>query len=199
LENKRLLQQSAFLLELDKLKTIFRRSFLASAPSRCENDAEHSWYISIMAIVLQEYCASEINVSRVIGMLLVHDVVEIDAGDISVFHNPNPEAKFEKEEKATHRLFGMLPEDQYLQLLKLWHEFEDGVTPESRYARIMDRMEPLLQNYYTQGKRWQEDKITLDQVINVNRIIEDVSPQLWEYAQLLISDSLARGYLKKSY
>lgn len=199
MDNERLQRQCAFLVELDRLKTIYRNSFLTTDVSRREDDAEHSWHITLMAIVLREYCPLEIDINRVIYLLLVHDVVEIDAGDISVFHNLNPQNKLEKEQKAAERIFSLLPGDQKQTMLAAWQEFEDGITQESRYAKIMDRMEPLLQNYYTQGKRWQKDRITYAQVMKINLKIGDISPQLWQYAQQLINESLAKGYLKKSY
>jgi putative hydrolases of HD superfamily len=199
LDSARLKQQATFLVELDKLKTIYRNSYLTADASRREDDAEHSWHISLMAIILREHCPFVIDINRVIYLLLIHDIVEIDAGDISVFHNTNPQNKLEKEQNAAERIFSLLPDDQKQPMLNAWHEFEAGVTSESRYANIMDRMEPLLQNYYTQGKRWQKDQITYDQVMQVNRKIGDVSPQLWEYAQQLINDSLTKGYLQKSY
>jgi putative hydrolase of HD superfamily len=199
LETDRIQQQISFLVELDKLKTIYRRSYLAADPARKENDAEHMWHISVMALVLQEYCPVEIDINRVIRLLLVHDVVEIDAGDVSVYLRQNNQDLVEKEKKAAQRIFGLLPSNQGQELLAAWAEFEAAKTPESRYSQAIDRLMPLILNYHTQGRTWQDVGATYEQVIGINQKIGDVSPQLWEYAKKIIDDSLAKGYLKKSY
>jgi len=193
----RLQKQIDFIVELDKLKTIYRRAYLAADNSRRENDAEHSWHISTMAEILKEYCPEEIDVNRVIRMLLIHDVVEIDAGDVGIYQRANPQAITEKEHKAAQRIFGLLPADQGDEMMSTWLEFDSGQTPESRFAKAMDRLMPLLHNYYTQGKRWKEDGITYEQVMNINRNIEEYTPQLWIYAKSLIEASLSKGYLKR--
>lgn len=194
----RLNQQINFLVELDKLKTVYRKAYLIASPNRRENSAEHSWHISVLAMVLQEYAPAGIDINRVMRMLLVHDIVEIDAGDIGVYERQgSTEMVAQKEKQAAERIFGLLPEDQKQEVLSIWNEFEAGVTPESRYARAVDRLIPLLHNYYTQGKRWKEDGITFEQVYSVNKIIANSSPSLWEFTQALINDSVAKGYLKK--
>jgi putative hydrolase of HD superfamily len=195
----RLQQQIAFLVELDKLKTIYRRSYLATDPSRKENDAEHMWHISVMALVLQEYCPVEIDINRVIRLLLLHDVVELDAGDVSVYLRQNNLELVEKEKQAAQRIFGLLPAGQAQEMLAAWTEFEAGQTPEARFARAVDRIMPILLNYYTQGKTWQDVKASYDQVIAVNRKIGDISPQLWDFVKQIIDDSLAKGYLLRRY
>lgn len=199
MSSDRLQQQIAFLMELDKLKTVYRRSYLAADPSRQENDAEHMWHISVMALVLQEYCPPETNINRVIRLLLMHDVVEIDAGDVSVYLRQNNLDLVEKEKQAARRIFGLLPADQAQEMLGAWTEFEDAKTAEARFARAVDRIMPILLNYYTQGKTWQDVRATYDQVIAVNRKIGDVSPQLWEFTKQIIDDSLEKGYLLKRY
>ena len=200
MKKTRIQKQIDFLVELDKLKTVFRRSYLAADPSRRENDAEHMWHISLMALVLREYCPLEIDINRVMHLLLVHDVVEIDAGDVSVYLRQNDRELKEKEASAARRIFGLLPAGQSSEILAVWNEFEAGQTPEARYARAIDRLMPLVLNYYTRGKTWQDVGVTYEQVIAVNRkIIEEVSPQLWNYAKGIIDDSLAKGYLGKSY
>jgi putative hydrolase of HD superfamily len=199
MSSKRLQQQIAFLVELDKLKTIYRRSYLATDPSRKENDAEHMWHISVMALVLQEYCPVEIDINRVIRLLLLHDVVEIDAGDVSVYLRQNNLELVEKEKQAAQRIFGLLPAGQAQEMLAAWTEFEAGQTPEARFARAVDRIMPILLNYYTQGKTWQDVKASYDQVIAVNRKIGDISPQLWDFVKQIIDDSLAKGYLLRRY
>jgi putative hydrolase of HD superfamily len=199
MSSKRLQQQIAFLVELDKLKTIYRRSYLATDPSRKENDAEHMWHISVMALVLQEYCPVEIDINRVIRLLLLHDVVELDAGDVSVYLRQNNLELVEKEKQAAQRIFGLLPAGQAQEMLAAWTEFEAGQTPEARFARAVDRIMPILLNYYTQGKTWQDVKASYDQVIAVNRKIGDISPQLWDFVKQIIDDSLAKGYLLRRY
>jgi putative hydrolase of HD superfamily len=194
----RIQQQIAFIMELDKLKTIYRRAYLAADASRREDDAEHSWHVAIMANILQEYSPAFIDINRVIRILLIHDIVEIDAGDVSIYHRTNPQEIAEKEHQAAVRIFGLLPVDQRAKMMDLWNEFEASQTPESRFAKAMDRLIPLLHNYYTQGKRWKEDGITYEQVMEINRKIEETSPELWTYAKSLIEDSLAKGFLKKS-
>jgi putative hydrolases of HD superfamily len=198
MSNARLRQQIAFLVELDKLKTVYRRSYLAAAPARRENDAEHMWHISVMALVLPEYSPSEIDLNRVIRLLLVHDVVEIDAGDVSVYHRQNNQDLAEKERQAARRIFGLLPADQGPQFQADWEEFEAAQTPEARYARAVDRLMPLLLNYHTQGKTWQDVGVTYEQVKAVNRQTLEGFPVLWAYVLEILEDSVAQGYLKRA-
>jgi putative hydrolase of HD superfamily len=195
--DERIRRQIDFLAEIDKLKTVFRKSYLIADPQRRENSAEHSWHISVMALVLQEYCPSEIDLLRVLKMLLVHDIVEVDAGDSGIYDQKAALDKAERENRAAERLFGLLPVDQKIELTELWNEFEEKETSEAKFAGALDRLEPLIHNYYTQGKRWKEDGITYDQVYSVNRKIGESSPALWEYAQFLINDSVEKGYLRK--
>lgn len=193
----RLRQQIEFLVEIDKLKTVLRRSYLSADPDRHENSAEHSWHVMVMAAVLQEHCPASIDINRVFKMLLIHDIVEIDAGDISVYKRQNSKAIAEKEKNAAGRIFGLLPPDQRQGFLELWNEFEARSTADARFARAVDRLEPLIQNYYTQGKTWRLDGITYDKVISINQKIVASSPVLWEFASSLIEDSVKKGYLKK--
>jgi putative hydrolase of HD superfamily len=193
----RLRKQIEFLVEIDKLKNVLRRSYLSADPTRRENSVEHSWHIMVMATILQEHCPDSIDINRVIKMLLIHDIVEIDAGDVSVYKRQNSTAIAAKEKSAADRIFGLLPDDQCQGFLELWNEFEARSTADARFARAVDRLEPLIQNYYTQGKTWRLDGITYDKVIAINQKIVGSSPSLWKFASSLIEDSVEKGYLKK--
>ena len=192
----RLKQQLDFLMEIDKLKTVFRRAYLSADTGRRENAAEHSWHVTMMALLLSEYSRTHIEVSRVVELLLVHDIVEIDAGDTGIYDKQGGVEKAAREEAAAKRIFSLLPMDQQLDMMELWNEYEHGTSPEAQFARALDRLIPLLHNYKTEGKRWKEDGITSDQVLSVNRIIEESSARLWELAQLLVKNSVEKGYLK---
>jgi putative hydrolase of HD superfamily len=189
-------QQIDFILEMDKLKSIFRRSYVLGT-DRNENDAEHSWHLSIMAVVLSEYANSEIDVLQVLKMLLIHDIVEIDAGDTFCYDDKGATDKAEREQRAAGRIFGMLSENQEMEFRCLWEEFEKGQTPEAMFAKSLDRLMPLLHNYHSEGKAWKEHGITQDQVINKNKHIADGSKELWEYAYSIIGDAVEKGYLAK--
>jgi putative hydrolases of HD superfamily len=194
----RLQQQMNFLVEMDKLKTVYRRAYLAADPQRRENTAEHSWHVAMMALILQETAGEEIDISRVIRMLLVHDIVEIDAGDTGIYDKKASLDKAVREKRAAERIFSLLPEDQQLEISGLWDEYEKGISAEARFARAVDRLIPLIHSYYTGGKRWQEDGITFEQVYAVNQTISQNCPRLWQFAQSLIYDSVSKGYLKGS-
>lgn len=193
----RLTRQVDFLVEIDKLKTVFRRAYIADA-SRRENSAEHSWHIAMMAMILAEYCQQDVDLFSVIKMLLIHDIVEIDAGDTGIYDHVAALDKTERETLAAERVFSLLPIDQAKELRKIWDEFEQGASPEARFARAMDRLIPLIHNYYTQGKRWKEDGITHAQVLAANQTIREGSQELWEFALSLIDESVSRGYLPKA-
>ena len=193
--NTRLEQQIAFILEIDHLKSVLRRSYLLSE-DRHENSAEHSWHLSVMALVLAEYANAEVDMLRVLKMLLVHDVVEIDSGDTYVYDAAGNDTKAERENAAARRIFGLLPEDQAAELSALWQEFEARQTPEAKFAAALDRLMPLLHNYHTQGRSWQEHGITESQVLRLNRHIADGSETLWNYAEALIQEAAKSGHLK---
>lgn len=193
---ERLTKQIDFVIEIDKLKSIFRRAYLANA-SRRENSAEHSWHVAVIAMVLVEHCKEEIDLLQVIKMLLVHDIVEIDAGDTSIYDGAGALDKAERENLAAERIFGLLPQDQCWEMYKLWEEFEQGTSKEAKFVRAVDRLIPLLHNYSTQGKRWKEDRITYQQVLAVNQTIREGSPELWEFALSMIDECVAKGYLPK--
>jgi putative hydrolase of HD superfamily len=190
----RLTRQIDFLVEIDKLKAVFRRAYIADA-SRRENSAEHSWHVSMMAMVLAEYCREDVDLLRVIKMLLVHDIVEVDAGDTGIYDDVAALDKAERETLAAGRVFSLLPQDQAEDLRKIWDEFEQGASPEARFARALDRLIPLIHNYCTEGRRWKEDGITHAQVLAVNQTIREGSQELWQFALSLIDECVSRGYL----
>jgi len=190
----RLDQQIGFILELDTLKSVLRRSYLLNNTRR-ENSAEHSWHLSAMALVLAEHANADIDQLRVLKMLLVHDIVEIDSGDTYIYDTAGNDTKAVREQEAAQRIFGLLPDDQKLELTRLWQEFEARETPEAKFAAALDRLMPLLHNYHTEGRSWREHGITKQQVLNFNRHIADGSQSLWKYAEALIDDAAAKGYL----
>ncbi len=197
IDNQRLHKQLQFILEIDKLKEIFRQSYLLNSQRR-ENSSEHSWHLAVIAMLLTEYSNEQVDIRRVMCMLLVHDLVEIDAGDTYCYDEQNALDKSERERQAADRLFGFLPADQENWVRDLWEEFEAGATPEARFAHAVDRFMPLLHNFCTQGKSWQEHGITQDQVKARMAKIYQGSTTLWEYAQKIIEAAVQRGYLRPS-
>lgn len=196
-DNDRLQKQVQFILEIDKLKKIVRQTPLTDR-SRKENDAEHSWHIALMAVLLAEHaCDREIDLKHVVAMLLVHDLVEIDAGDTFCYDEIGNGDKLEREKKAADRIFKLLPPDQAAYVRSLWEEFESRETAEARFAAAMDRFQPLLHNYSTRGGTWKEHGVHKSQVISRNQPIENGSTTLWEYAARLIDDAVTKGYLKE--
>jgi putative hydrolases of HD superfamily len=190
----RLEQQIGFLVEIDQLKSVLRRSYLMDC-SRRENTAEHSWHVAMAALLLAEYAPEGVDHPRAISMMLVHDLIEIDAGDTFLYDEAGTADKAVREIKAADRLFSLLPEDQNRELRALWDEFEAGATPTARFARALDRLMPLMHNYYTHGKTWQEHGVRAAQVLKMNSIIEKASAELWQFARGLINDAVAKGYL----
>jgi putative hydrolase of HD superfamily len=190
----RLSRQLAFLLEIDRLKQINRQSLIADGTRR-ENDAEHSWHLAVMASLLAEYAPPNTDIARVTRMLLVHDVVEIDAGDTYCYDQAACLTQADRERAAADRIFAILPTDQRDEIRKLWEEFEARSTPESRFAAALDRIQPVLLNYHTQGRAWLEHGVTRAQVIARNQHIQAGAPRLWAYIQQLIDDAVIKGYL----
>jgi putative hydrolase of HD superfamily len=190
----RLRQQIDFIIEIDKLKSVVRRSYLADG-SRRENSAEHSWQLAMMAVVLTEHANAPVDLLRVITMVLIHDIVEIDAGDTYIYDTQGALDKAQREQQAADRIFALLPADQAQELQSLWEEFEARETPDARFATTLDRLMPLLHNYVTAGRSWQEHGITSNQVLANNARIGEGSETLWELASNLIADSVAKGYL----
>ncbi len=190
----RLARQIEFLLEIDQLKSVYRRSYLLSQ-ERHENSAEHSWHVAMLAMVLAEHVDEPLDVPRVVKMLLIHDVVEIDAGDTFVYDRAAAADKAEPERKAADRIFGLLPEDQRAEFVGLWEEYERGDTPEARFAMAVDRLMPLLHNVHTQGRAWREHGVRCGQVIEVNARIGASSGRLWDYVRPLIEAAARKGHL----
>jgi len=193
-KNGRSMQQIIdFILELEKLKGVTRKVRPVGL-DRYENSAEHSWQLAMLAVSLVRYAESSIDTNRVIRMLLVHDIGEIDTGDTLVFLEGGWEDRKAAEIAAVTRIFGMLPEDQGASFLALWHEFEGGETPEARFARAVDRAMPVLQNLANEGQSWRENGITYERV--VRRIAPPIKagcPALWEYLEVRLEEARRRG------
>ena len=196
MKQDRLQQQISFIIEIDKMKDIFRQTFLIKDKRR-ENDAEHSWHIALMAVLLCEYADSELDVLKVVKMLLAHDLVEIHAGDTYAYDEQGYKDKAEREFKAADRIFSLLPEDQAVELRALWEEFEEQKSPESRFAASMDVLQPLLLNYETGGISWKQHNIPRTKVEKRIELIRNGSGKLWEFAVKLVEDAARRGYLKE--
>jgi len=193
--NKRLERQLNFIIEIDKVKNIMRKSKLFDG-NRFENDAEHSWTVCIMALLLQEFSNFSVNIEKVITMLLIHDIVEIDAGDTFLYSAERKNA-CNKEKKAAERIFGLLEDEQKDYFLKIWQEFEDKETNDAKFATIFDRLEPLIQNYMTEGYTWKKHNITYDMIIKNNKHIENGSKEIWQFVLKLLDKSVEKGYLTK--
>ena len=191
----RLDRQFRFVLEADRLKSVLRQSTLCDG-SRRENSAEHSWHLALMAMVFGQYAPPGTDLSRVTAMVVLHDLVEIDAGDLYVYAEEAAQQRQAVAERAAaDRLFGLLPAEQGAAMRALWDEFEERVTPDAIFARALDRFQPVLANYEAEGKTWQANGITADQVLARVALIEDGSAELGEYARNLVSDAVRRGWL----
>lgn len=194
--NERLLQQIDFIKEIDKVKYIQRKTRLFNS-DRNENDAEHSWHLAMMALVLAEHANEPIDVLKVIKMVLIHDIVEIDAGDTFIYDTEKDHSNSHEERLAANRIFGLLPEEQASEFIAVWEEFEAGETKEAKFARTMDRLEPLLQNTSNKGGTWNEFGVNYNKVYEKKKVIKEGSETIWTYAEELINDSVAKGILKK--
>ena len=188
----RLRRQLDFLVELDKLKLVLRRTMVIGE-SRLENSAEHSWHLGVMAALLAEYAPGDVDRERALTMLLGHDVVEIDAGDTFAFDDAAMADKEQRERRAAERLFGLLPPDQAERLRGLWDEFEAGVTTEARFANALDRFHALLQNVHNQGGTWKRHGITRAQVLSRMEPIQDGAPALWPYVLASLDEVFAEA------
>ncbi len=191
-----LLQQINFIKEIDKTKYIKRKTKLFNS-DRNENDAEHSWHLAMMAIVLAEHADGPIDILKVLKMVLIHDIVEIDAGDIFIYDTEKNHTNTDAERLAANRIFGMLPKEQADELISTWEEFERGETNEAKYAKSMDRLEPLLQNVSNNGGTWTEFGVNYKKVYEKKKKIKEGSSSLWNYAEKLIDESVEKGILKK--
>ncbi len=191
----RLEQQITFIKEIDKLKTILRMTRLTDS-SRRENSAEHSWHIGIMAFILSEYGPAELDLIRVMKMLLIHDIVEIDAGDTFLYDEKGHQDKAEREEQAANRLFGTVPDEQGEALHDWWREYEETKTPGAKSAAALDRVQPLLHKYLTGGTTWKKNGVSRSMVLEKNKHTAEGAPELWAYARSLIDESVEKGYLQ---
>lgn len=192
-DKERLDKQFAFARELDKEKLIGRQTYLANG-ERKENDAEHAWHMAIMALILSEYANEEIDVLRTISMILIHDVVEIDAGDTYAYDENGKKSQREREVKAAERLFGMLPKDQAVKFRNLWEEFEAQETKEAKFARTMDNIQPVVLNDASDGRSWIEHGVHLSQILNRNKNTAKGSEVIWNYAkENFIDENVRKG------
>lgn len=192
----RLEQQITFLIEIDKVKNVFRQTFLADG-KRKENDAEHSWHIALMAILLKEYVKEEVDVLKVVTMVLIHDLVEIDAGDTYAYDGEGMKSKREREVKAAERIFGLLPKDQGDYFRALWEEFEAYETGDAKYAHLLDNFQPLILNDASGGISWREHEVKKSQIYKRNEKIEETSRIIWEKMQELVKKNIACGNVKE--
>ncbi len=191
----RLAQQIEFIAECDRLKEVFRQT-LNTRSRRAENDAEHSWHLCLCVIVLAEHANEPgLDVLRVLKMLIVHDLVEIDAGDTFAYDTTAMAGQHEREAIAAERIFGLLPSDQARQFRALWDEFEAKATPEAKFATAVDRFQPMLLNCRSEGAAWQRHGVTHDRVVARNRHIADGCAPLWHYAEKMLEEIVAAGHL----
>ena len=196
MDKERFAQQLAFSLELDKEKNVFRQTHL-SGGGRRENDAEHAWHMAIMAWILREYANEEIDLARTMLMILIHDVVEIDAGDTYAYDEEAKKTQAEREAKAAERIFGLLPEDQRDELRALFEEYETQETPEAHIVRSMDSLQPLLLNDKTEGRDWRSHGVRMEQVIRRQEPGRLGSEKLWEFSKALIERNTREGKILK--
>ncbi|CAH8209478.1 Phosphohydrolase [Vibrio aestuarianus] len=192
----RLGQQLELVMELDRLKSVLRRTRVRSADGRLENSAEHSWHVALMAVLMEEHSNQPVDIAKVIKMLLLHDIVEIDAGDTFVYDVVASAEQEENELKAAQRLFALLPKEQGDELLAVWLEFEAAQSAEALFAKALDRIIPMLLNFHNQGQSWLEHGVTRQQALTVNRRIDDGSHALWQHAQQMIEQATLNGWLK---
>jgi putative hydrolase of HD superfamily len=193
----RLVRQLEFLVELDKAKSIFRQSYVTDG-TRKENDAEHMWHLALFVLILAEHAGEPIDVAKVLKMVLVHDIVEIDAGDTYLYDEVAKATQEARESAAADRLYGLLPPDQGAELRAVWEEFEARESPEARFAAAVDRLQPVLLNLATDGRAWTEHGMTADRVFAANEKIAHGSHRLWEHVHGLLSAAVANGYLPEA-
>ncbi len=189
-----LLKQIEFIKEIDKIKYIQRRTKLFNS-NRNENDAEHSWHLAMMAIVLSEYSDLEIDLLKVIKMVLIHDIFEIDAGDTFLYDQKKSHDNTEEEKKCAERIFGILPKKQAHAFFEVWTEFEDGISNEAKFAKSLDNLEPVLQNASNNGGTWKEFGVKLKTVYDKKKIIKRGSTELWNFTKTILENSVKKGIL----
>ena len=194
MDTERFQKQLEFILEIDKEKNIFRQTHLKGY-SRQENDAEHAWHMAIMIYLFKEYANEAFDVTKAMMMALIHDIVEIDAGDTYAYDAERLATQKEREERAANRIFGMLPKEQKREFLQLFEEFEACQTPEAKFARVMDNFQPLILNDSNNGEDWKIHKVKKSQVLNRQQKSKDGSEAIWEYTKQLIEDNVNKGNL----
>ena len=188
----RLEKQIQFIVEVDKVKNIFRQTYLSDG-ERKENDAEHSWHLALSAILLKEYVSEEVDLLKVITMVLIHDLVEIDAGDTYAYDRAGAKDKREREEKAADRIFSILPTEQGQYFRELWEEFEEYETEEAKYAHLLDNFQPMLLNDAAKGKSWSEHQVKKQQIYKRNERIEETSETIWGEMQRIVEENIQLG------
>ncbi len=193
---ERLQKQLAFALEIDKEKNIFRQTHL-SGHGRRENDAEHAWHMAIMSYLFREYANEEVDLSRVMLMCLIHDIVEIDAGDTYAYDEEGKKSQKLREAEAKERIYSLLPEDQKLELQEIFDEFEEGKTAEARFAHAMDNLQPLLLNHSNDGGDWREHNVCAEQVYGRQKVTREGSEKLYELTDALIQENIRKGNLRE--
>ena len=191
---ERLQKQMDFIVEVDKVKQIIRQTYLSDA-SRKEDDAEHSWHLALMAVLLSEYSNEEVDLKKVVPMVLIHDLVEIDAGDTYAYDEAGAQTKVERETKAADRIFGMLPEDQGRWFRDLWDEFEAYESADAKFAHVLDNCQPLLLNDASNGRSWAEHGIRKSQIYKRNEHTSGGSREIWKYMQKLIDKHVELGHV----
>lgn len=194
MSTQRLQKQMEFILEVDKVKNIIRQTYLTDGKRR-ENDAEHSWHLALMAVLLKEYSNEEVDLAKVIPMVLIHDLVEIDAGDTYAYDQAGLATQRERETKAADRIFGMLPEDQGAWFRDLWEEFEAYETAEAKFAHVLDNCQPLILNDASGGKSWKEHTVHKSQIYKRNAHTAEGSREIWEYMKQLIDKHIELGHV----
>lgn len=193
--NERLLKDMEFIIELDKMKSILRQTSLINEDRR-EDDAQHSWHISVMAMLLAEYSNEKVDVCRVMKMLLTHDLVEIYAGDTFCYDKAGNNDKREREVAAAEKIFGILDEDKGKELRALWDEFEDMETPEALFAASMDRLQPMLNNYHNDGGTWKKFDVGKSDIYKRIAPVKKSSDELWDYVEHMLEDAFEKGFIE---
>lgn len=193
--DERLKKQMEFILEIDKLKRITRQTLISDG-SRPENDTEHSWHLAMMAMLLSEYANKPVDVLKVMKMVLIHDVIEIDAGDTYAYDEAGNKTKREREVKAADRIFNILPEDQGKEMRALWDEFEEARTEEALFALALDKIQPLMLNDAAEGKSWRNHDVAKEQIINRNKRTPEGSEKLWDFCLPIIEENVKKGNIR---
>jgi len=197
MDMERFAQQLGFIKAIDELKHVMRRSVLLNG-ERCENSAEHCWHVAVASMILAEYSNEPVDAVKVMKILLIHDIIEIEAGDTYVYDTAGLKDQAEREQKAADKLFGILPDDQEREFRTLWDEFESYETAEAKFAKAVDRLMPLIHNIDTDGKVWTDNNVHVDQVMKLmEKGIGEGSEELWIYAQSLIQGGIEKGWLRK--